>query len=261
MNSQGSPRFEAWAEAVSELLSAFFSLSSETTDHGATLGAAREVFVSHVLRRLLPESVHIGSGQVVDQDGEYSKQLDVVIYRPDMPRLSSLAETALYFAEGVIAGVEVKSSLDKERLYSALSNGLSVKERFSNDTGLDGWALSKAVPSTYVFGYRGYRKRADCVRAVLREWARKSRIEEVSQLPDVIATEGLVVIKNDDAVIKYNLLRHKFDSMPLFLARRDHNPLRWILHHLLQKLGRSGLASGSVNYLLGQSVHICRQLD
>jgi uncharacterized protein DUF6602 len=253
-------RFEDWAQAVADLLDAFMSLSSATTDHGTTLGTAREVFVSHVLRRLLPESVHIGSGEAVDRHGCHSKQLDVVVYRPDMPRLSSLAETNLYFAEGVIAGVEVKSSLTKERLDSALSNSLSLKKLYSNDTGLNGWNLSKAVPATYIFGYRGYKTRTDCVRAVLREWAESSAVEEMWQLPDVMATRGLVVIKNDDAVIKYNLLRHKFSPMSLFLARRDENPLRWILHHLLQKLGRSGLASPSINHLLGQSVDTCKEL-
>lgn len=258
--SENVPRFEAWAQAVSKLLDAFMTLSSATTDHGSMLGTAREIFISHVLRRLLPQSVNIGSGQAVDRHGCYSNQLDIVVYRPDMPRLSSLAETNLYFAEGVIAGMEVKSSLTKERLRSSLSNSLSLKSRYFNDRGLDGWTLSKAVPATYIFGYRGYKTRLESVRSVLREWAEQNAIDQISQLPDVIVTEGLVVIKNDDAVIKYNLLRRRLDVMPLFLARRDRNPLRWILHHLLQKIGRSGFADSSIDHLLGQSVEACEEL-
>jgi len=120
--SEHDDPFGTWAGSVSRLLSAYRELSGTTSDHGDVLGKAREAFVSEVLRRFLPQALHVGSGQILDGLGQLSRQVDVLIYRHDMPLLSSLADTNLYFVEGVVSTIEVKSRLDSEKLWEALDS-------------------------------------------------------------------------------------------------------------------------------------------
>src|SRR6476659_6317972 len=102
MKSSGSTDyFGQWVDSVSHLLAGYRDVTNATANHGEILGKAREFFVSQILVRFLPQALHVGSGQIVDADGTLSRQIDTLIYRHDMPLLSSLAETNLYFVEGV----------------------------------------------------------------------------------------------------------------------------------------------------------------
>lgn len=236
--------FGAWAESVSRLLSAYKDVSGATADHGDVLGKAREAFVSEVLRRFLPQALHVGSGQILDGLGSLSKQIDVLVYRHDMPLLSSLAETNLYFVEGVVSAIEIKSRLDSARLFEALENCRSVKRldvafpskgKHPNDF-MD---LRYSAPATYVFGYRGYKAELSDLKAALFGWIQKQQVESLSDLPEVIVTEGLVVIKNDYRFFDSNAFRRSQGHDPIFLAASDSIPLRWLLHHMLGQIGNS----------------------
>ena len=90
-STASTDHFGNWAESVSRLLAEYRDFTSTTSNHGEVLGKAREFFVSQVLRRFLPQALHIGGGQIVDADGSLSRQIDTLIYRHDMPLLSSLA--------------------------------------------------------------------------------------------------------------------------------------------------------------------------
>ena len=94
-------------------------------EHGGTVGSAREFIISRCLRSFLPTGVEIGSGEVIDSSGNRSKQIDIVIYDPRFPALRSGAG-GLYLIEGVIATIEVKSTMNPERLRESLDNCVSV---------------------------------------------------------------------------------------------------------------------------------------
>lgn len=234
--------FGDWVASISRLLSAFREHSSTTADHSDVLGKARELFVTEALQRFLPQALHFGSGQIVDEGGQLSKQIDVLIYRQDMPLLMSLAETNLYFAEGVVATVEVKSRLDTEELGKALDNCKSVKDLQVNYPGRGAGGNEYAKlryhsAATYVFGYTGYKKQLGSLRKTLLNWCETSKVVGLEQLPEVIVAEGCVVVKNDHRCFDSNSFRRKLGYDPIFLAARDENPLRWLLHHLLWQIG------------------------
>ena len=236
-------RFSAWVRDVSRLLAAYRDLSATTATHGALIGKAREVFVSEVLRRFLPQALHLGAGQIVDQSETPSREIDVIVYRHDMPLLSSLADTGLYFAEGVVATIEVKSTLDASTLREALDNCLSVKMLDVEYPSKQGKASDFCdarywTPATYIFGYGGYKTQLPKLKTALLNWIRDKGIESLHQLPEVIATEGCVVIKNDEryACLDSNAILHRVGCRPVFLAARDETPLRWLIHHLLVQL-------------------------
>jgi hypothetical protein len=262
--------FGNWAESVSRLLASYRDFTSTTSNHGEVLGKAREFFVSQVLRRFLPQALHIGGGQIVDADGSLSRQIDTLIYRHDMPLLSSLAETNLYFVEGVVSTIEIKSRLRGTSLRESLDNSMSVKmlnmeymaatsrgaspEEFSD--------FRYRAPATYVFGYLGYKAGSlSDLRKTLCQWVQERGIEYIAHLPEMIATEGCVVVKNDYRYFDSNNIRHRHGCDPIFLVAADKAPLRWLLFHLLGQVGNDingALPNRSIFELLRRS-HASRQ--
>lgn len=114
----------SWFDELESVLAAGAKLRG-LLEHASTVGLAREFVVTEVLRSILPEAVHIGTGRVVDQFGNSSKQIDIVIYDPRFPKLT-VAGGALYMAEGVLATIEIKSCIDADQLRGALDNCASV---------------------------------------------------------------------------------------------------------------------------------------
>jgi hypothetical protein len=106
-----------------------FADASEAGTPGL-IGNAREHPARVQLVKLLPAYVSIGSGLLMDSYGEQSKQQDIVMFERDFCPVYSINDTpdATYFPiEGVIANGEVKSSVDKGVLFSALDNIRSAK--------------------------------------------------------------------------------------------------------------------------------------
>src|SRR4051794_9789726 len=79
-----------WAEAVQELLKTGYKVAPSATKHGLLLGDAREVIIREVLMRFLPSSLVLGTGQIVDSNGDRSAQVDIIIYRANFPIFRTL---------------------------------------------------------------------------------------------------------------------------------------------------------------------------
>lgn len=95
--------------------------------HSGEVGSARELFIREFLARFLPRSIVVGHGEIVDGDGQRSRQQDVVLYRGNFPIIHTLGEASLFLAEGVLATVEVKSKLDTREVERAAKNIASVR--------------------------------------------------------------------------------------------------------------------------------------
>jgi hypothetical protein len=82
-----------------------------TTDRGNE----REIFVSEFLRKCIPAAVDIGTGEIIDNFGTQSGQIDVVIESALRPSFGIPAsEAKLYMAHSVAMVIEVKSILTSE---------------------------------------------------------------------------------------------------------------------------------------------------
>jgi hypothetical protein len=85
------------------------------TMSSATKGAEREDFISKFLAEVMPPPYRFGNGDISDQNGEKSGQVEIVVEYPFLPSLPMAGvSTRLYLAEGVAAVIEVKSSIDKQ---------------------------------------------------------------------------------------------------------------------------------------------------
>lgn len=118
----------AWARSLQARLQQAYEESGSILTHDASIGTAREAIVRGVLRNFLPGSVQIGSGQVLDSRGQLSKQVDVVVARGTAPVFRFDGEISAFLYETVLATIEVKSMLYRERLNEALDNCRSVKD-------------------------------------------------------------------------------------------------------------------------------------
>jgi len=85
------------------------------------IGERRQEIVKEFLRRYLPRTCSIGSGEIVDSKEHRSGQVDVVICSPYHPFTFEEKGPGLFFAEGVLGAIEVKSDVSSR---SELDRGL-----------------------------------------------------------------------------------------------------------------------------------------
>jgi hypothetical protein len=81
----------------------------------ATKGAEREDFVNKFLAEIMPPPFRFGDGDITDQNGGKSGQVEIVVEYPFLPSLPMIGgKSRLYLAEGVAAVIEVKSNLSSQ---------------------------------------------------------------------------------------------------------------------------------------------------
>lgn len=80
----------------------------------STKGSEREAFINTILKSVIAPPFRIGSGDVIDNEGNRSGQQDIVIEHGGGISFPLIAHETprLYLAESVCAVVEVKSSLE-----------------------------------------------------------------------------------------------------------------------------------------------------
>lgn len=218
-----------WSESISKLVEASFKVSSSIAKHSLILGDAREKFIRDILKNFLPANIVIGTGQIVDQDDNLSNQIDIIIYRNDFPVLRTLGTADIYLLEGVIATIEVKSTLNKKTLFEALENCKSVRQLKARCLGisLDRYTdhiYNKSykdlpenkkdsideilLPQTFIFSYNGFPKSSlNRFSNLMNEWFNNP--EEDGQqnmicLPEVIVSKGCVAVKNHSNFLGLN---------------------------------------------------------
>lgn len=121
--------------------------------HSGDTGTNREHIVRNFLLKHLPKTVspEIG-GKIIDESGQISNQVDIVIYNNSLPRFGA-NEKSYYFAEGVIAAIQVKSRLTSGELSSSIKNLNSVKKCILQKTRRIGVGDSKIVIPTGIIAF------------------------------------------------------------------------------------------------------------
>lgn len=128
----------------------------------SSIGREREVFLSHFLSEVMPQSYRFGFGDIIDESGKKSGQVDIVIenqFFPSLPLVGS-SSPRLYLAESVLAAIEVKSNIRKE-FDDALRTAKKIKSltRDVADGYTEGIAKEKINIEIPVFavGYTGWK--------------------------------------------------------------------------------------------------------
>ena len=95
-----------------------------------TKGASREKAVRDKLRQLLPSGIGVGTGFVIDSQGNVSLQQDIVLYEDGICpvfRLNESSDAAFYPCEGVFAVGEVKSTIGTKEAQDIIDKVASVR--------------------------------------------------------------------------------------------------------------------------------------
>jgi hypothetical protein len=213
----GSRFVKSWLDRLETTLKSEADLAG-LLQHDTMVGSAREFFVSRILRSILPPIVHIGSGQVIGAES-VSRQVDIILYDSRCPMMEVQPGMGMYFAEGVIGTIEVKSKLTPGKLKLALNNCASVMDVCACVPGpeaMEGYGRRlitegvspqqaqdavhwRLTPRTYIFSLTTDMDRMAMTRAVSR-WHTsqiRPRSPEFPYLPAVIATQGIVGLLAD----------------------------------------------------------------
>lgn len=97
-------------------------------EHRGLKGNLNEVAFADWLRGLLPRTLDVGTGEIIDSFGGRSRQADVVIYdSANTPRFLSRGGIDVFPVEPIYGVIEVKTYLNKEELKNSFSNMESIK--------------------------------------------------------------------------------------------------------------------------------------
>jgi len=124
----------------------------------ASRGSEREAFVNAFLGEVLSPQFRFGLGDAIDQKGNRSGQLDVVIEFPFVPSLPIVAGRSprLYLCEGIAAVIEVKSDIASQwDEVCTTASKLAVLERHYGSGISIGPRAGPKVP-LYAVGYTGW---------------------------------------------------------------------------------------------------------
>jgi hypothetical protein len=99
--------------------------------HAIHKGAPREAFVREFLADHLGTRAAVGTGEIIDAKSRARtprNQIDVVVYKSEFPKIYLGGGVHAFLAESVIATIEVKSTLTKNRLEKAVKSSIAVKK-------------------------------------------------------------------------------------------------------------------------------------
>ncbi len=120
--------FDEWSQIISKCLKSEAEFLTTVAKHEVEIDAPRDSFIRNLLELFLPSSYAIGSGRVVDSEGQSSSKLDLVIYRRDFPRLNLPGSADMFLYESVLATIEVRPKLIRKTLFDALDACASLSE-------------------------------------------------------------------------------------------------------------------------------------
>lgn len=138
------------------------STVAHNAGHPCLKGWPREWFIRDFLQSHLPSSIEIGHGEIIDhfsnpnpQPDNFRNEVDIVLYRNDLPKIAYSPDNTAFLCEGVLATLEVKSELTKDRLNQACQASLTHKTLKRNQPeNVHGNLYHKNIIS-YVIAYTG----------------------------------------------------------------------------------------------------------
>lgn len=96
--------------------------------HNGSKGTVRENIINKVIRPFLPACYGLSGGEAFDNEGNTSKQLDLVVYDSVFSYIIPYIDNYIQFpCESIYGNIEIKSLLNKDELIKAIDNIKSMK--------------------------------------------------------------------------------------------------------------------------------------
>lgn len=158
---------------VRSLIEKIESLSD--LDHKLAKGELRELFVADILKQFLTSQFDIGSGIVINQKGEQSRQTDIIIYdRRILPPFIKEQHLGVFPAESVLATIEIKSDLRKSDLLKAEDSAKIMLEVIYNPSSslYKDYNIFRPICATFGFYGSGIKELNDKIKG--KTWLNKN---------------------------------------------------------------------------------------
>lgn len=212
--------FGKYCDKALAILSAQYD-ATKLVPHNATTGSVREQILRDFLSLHLPELVSVVSGQIFDYENNFSRQQDVVLVLKSMPRLPFANGTDLIYQEGVVATIEIKTSLSSAVISSIGENIASVRNLVSSSLTNSAMGVTHKWPSTRIltaivtYGGASYGTIIDAIGTL-----------DANKKPDVVLDlSGYLLIRNDGMLVQeqsgvgdYVLIQDAGDGFMCFLT-------------------------------------------
>jgi len=101
-------------------------------NHWGEDGRYKEVIFMNYLRKILPNNVSVGTGFVRNAEHELTSQIDVIVYKNDVPKLFSEGDFVILMPESVVGIIEVKST-SNSNVIASTRKGLSTIQKSENN--------------------------------------------------------------------------------------------------------------------------------
>lgn len=219
--------------AINEQMIIDFEKKTNQLEHLGDRGVARENVLKDFLEQYLPKKYAISKGEIVDSEGNRSKQCDLIIYdHLSCPILYVSKDSQIFPAESVYAVIQVKSVLNTHEVESSINNIKSVKMLNRENGPIAG----------IVFGYKADTKINPMVK--LTERIRKINAPGSSrQFVDLwtVLDNGLICLIGEQLKITAN--KEKQVRMLTYIELDEPPVLLWFYTYLLELLDEQKIIS------------------
>jgi len=207
---------ESHTNAIEQVLLAQ-SRAAQNAGHPNLRGGPREWFIRQFLESHLPTNLEIGQGEIIDENtspapsqNEYRNQVDIVVYRRDLPKIQYSKDNNAYFAEGVISTIESKSKLTKTELEKACQASNRHKNLTRNKPLHTFGEISDQI-LTYVVAYDGPKNIS-----TVSNWL---NVINQGQNIDIPKQLDMIIVLGKGTIWKIN----KFPAIPISDVRDGHS--------------------------------------
>jgi len=221
------------------------SIYASNAGHPNLRGGPKEWFIRDFLSSHLPGVLQIGQGEIIDSDSkpkpdpeQYRPQVDIILYRRDLPVISLSKTDKIFLSEGVMATIEVKSSLKKagkgslKEACKATFIHKNLKHRLFPIREGSGWFPEQIV--SYVIGFDGP-KRMCTVAGWLPQICETLKCTP-DNMPEMIVVLGKGVVWRINAfpVLKFD---QEIDNKTWAYVQQQDKNLCTLFLHMLSWMG------------------------
>ncbi len=253
-------QLDEWTQLISKRLKSEAELIGLQAKHELYQDSARETFIRVVLEQFLPDSFAVGTGRVIDSEGNKSSEQDIIIYRRSYPQFNLPGGTNVYLLESVLATLQVKTKLVRKTFFDALDQCASMaqlqpvidravltkiaaknkltlnqqNEYIHDDPLLNARFNLIGRPLSFIYAFNGYQAAPKQFEESIQMWIdyrREKKLQmDMKSCAAVIATQGCFATRNASP----------FSSKKNFLfgVGNDEAPVRLIILQLIHALKR-----------------------
>jgi len=197
-------------QGITQQLRAEVDLINTLFHHQGVKGEGNEAVLRELLIQFIPKRYGVGTGVVIDRNGNQSRQCDIVIYDTFLyPSLLSLRSVHLFPVDIVYATIEVKTTLTANSVKEAKENIASVRrlnivaDSFSGTETRNGsfhfMSYNPEPPMGFVFAYNSEAKQCE----TYKNWFLPNNTDTLSLFPILVGCldQGLVLWKTSEGVL------------------------------------------------------------